>query len=182
MEAIGCAIACGKESRRVWMRRRWPRTFQQARLPLYAGGTSNSRGTVSRSGLTLSALYLGGTPLSFLVRRLLRCASSRSSCFSHNPIVQAFQRISKLLAAGAAFDASAWIGIPIAPARTSGIGYGAEYGVSRQRPPDPLQCELTHRLDLHGVLDRRKHTRADKDLSGLSLVAEPRGKTVPMAA
>jgi hypothetical protein len=75
-----------------------------------------------------------------------------------------FSESDKLLAAGAAFDASACIGIPIAPARTSGIGYGAEYGVSRQRPPDPLQCELTHRLDLHGVLDLREHPRTNQTL------------------
>ena len=57
------------------------RTYKQARLPLYAGGISISIWTLSRSGLTLSPLYLGGTPSSFLVRRLLQCASSPSSCF-----------------------------------------------------------------------------------------------------
>ena len=47
--------------------------------------------------------------------------------------------------------------------------------VRRQRPPDPLQLELTHRLDLHGVLNGHQHPRTDEDLPGLRLVAEPRG-------
>ena len=50
-----------------------------------------------------------------------------------------------------------------------------DYIVSRQRPPDPLQLELTHRLDLHGVLDLRQHAGADEDLSWLGLIAKARG-------
>jgi hypothetical protein len=52
---------------------------------------------------------------------------------------------------------------------------GRHHIVRRKRPPDPLQLELTHRLDLHGVLDLCQHSRADEDLSGLGLVAQARG-------
>jgi hypothetical protein len=54
--------------------------------------------------------------------------------------------------------------------------------VRRQGPPDPLQLELAHGLDLHGILDLRQHPRADEDLTGLGLIAKPRGDIVPMAA
>ena len=37
--------------------------------------------------------------------------------------------------------------------------------VRRPRPPDPLQLELTHWLDLHGVLDLSQHARANQDLT-----------------
>jgi hypothetical protein len=47
--------------------------------------------------------------------------------------------------------------------------------VRRQRPPDPLQLELTDRLDLHGILDLHQHARANENLTGLGLVAKPRG-------
>ena len=47
--------------------------------------------------------------------------------------------------------------------------------VRRQWPPDPLQLELAHGLDLHGVLDLHQHTGADQDLPRLCLIAEPRG-------
>ena len=47
--------------------------------------------------------------------------------------------------------------------------------VRRQRPPDPLQLELTDWLDLHGVLDLRQHSRTDEDLPWLGFIAEPRG-------
>ena len=50
-----------------------------------------------------------------------------------------------------------------------------QYIVRRQRPPDPLQLELTDRLDLHGVLDLHQHSRTDEDLSGLRLIAQSRG-------
>jgi hypothetical protein len=46
----------------------------------------------------------------------------------------------------------------------------ANHIISRQRPPDPLQLELTNRLDLHGVLDLRQHSRADEYLPRLGLV------------
>jgi hypothetical protein len=54
----------------------------------------------------------------------------------------------------------------------------------RQRPPNPLQLELTDRLDLHGVFDFRQHSRANQDLTRLDFVAKARGTldTVPMAA
>ena len=52
---------------------------------------------------------------------------------------------------------------------------GADHIVRRQRPPDPLQLELTDRLDLHGVLDLHKNSRADEDLSWLGFIAEARG-------
>ena len=53
--------------------------------------------------------------------------------------------------------------------------YGSNHIVSRQRPPDPLQLELTYGLDRHGILDLRQHPRTDEDLSRLRLVAQPRG-------
>jgi hypothetical protein len=43
--------------------------------------------------------------------------------------------------------------------------------VRRQRPPDPLQLELTDRLDLHGILDLHQHSRADQDLPWLGFIA-----------
>ena len=52
---------------------------------------------------------------------------------------------------------------------------GADHIVSRQGPPDPLQLELTHWLDLHGVLDFRQHARTDEDLSWPRLITEARG-------
>jgi hypothetical protein len=51
---------------------------------------------------------------------------------------------------------------------------GGEHIVSRQRPPDPLQLELTDQLDLHCILDLRQHPRTDEDLSRLGLVAQAR--------
>jgi hypothetical protein len=47
--------------------------------------------------------------------------------------------------------------------------------ICRQWPPDPLQLELTDRLDLQGVFDFRQHSRANQDLSGSGLVAQARG-------
>src|SRR5580704_13595412 len=47
--------------------------------------------------------------------------------------------------------------------------------ISRKWPPDPLQLELTDRLDLHGVLDLRQHSRADEDLTRLGFVAKTGG-------
>jgi hypothetical protein len=52
---------------------------------------------------------------------------------------------------------------------------GAKHVVGRQRPPDPLQLELTDRLDLHGIFDLHQHSRTDEDLTGLGFVAKPRG-------
>ena len=53
--------------------------------------------------------------------------------------------------------------------------HGADHVVSRQRPPDTLQLELTHWFDRHGVLDLRQHPRTDQNLPGLGLVAQSRG-------
>jgi hypothetical protein len=56
-------------------------------------------------------------------------------------------------------------------AEPSGFDVLAHYSdhiISRQRPPDPLQLELTHGLDVHGVLDLCQHPR-------LGLIAKPRG-------
>ena len=50
-----------------------------------------------------------------------------------------------------------------------------EHIVRRQRPPDPLQLELTDRLDRHGVLDLHQHPRTDEDLPRLGFIAKPRG-------
>jgi len=47
--------------------------------------------------------------------------------------------------------------------------------VRRQWPPDPLQLELTHRLDLHGVLDLPQHSRANEYLTGIGFAAKTRG-------
>ena len=44
-----------------------------------------------------------------------------------------------------------------------------------KRPSNPLQLELAYWLDFDGIFNRDQHTRADKDLSRLGLVAEPRG-------
>jgi hypothetical protein len=52
---------------------------------------------------------------------------------------------------------------------------GGNHIVSRQRSPDPLQLELTHCLDLDGILDLRQHSRADEDLPRLRFIAQPRG-------
>jgi hypothetical protein len=52
---------------------------------------------------------------------------------------------------------------------------GSNYIISRQWPPDPLQLELTHRLDLHGILDLRQHSRANEDLPRPGFIAEARG-------
>ena len=48
---------------------------------------------------------------------------------------------------------------------------GANHIISRQRPPDPLQLKLAHRLDLDGILDLCQHTRTNQDLPGLRFIA-----------
>jgi hypothetical protein len=53
--------------------------------------------------------------------------------------------------------------------------HSSKYIVRRQWPPDPLQLELTDRLDLNGVLDLHQHAPANENLTGLGLVAKPRG-------
>ena len=50
-----------------------------------------------------------------------------------------------------------------------------EHIICRQRPPYPLQRKLTHRLDVHGILDLHQHPRTDEDLSWLGFIAEARG-------
>src|SRR6516164_7107854 len=45
--------------------------------------------------------------------------------------------------------------------------------VRRQEPPDPLQLELTDRLDLHVVLDLHQHSRTNKDLPRLGFITQP---------
>jgi hypothetical protein len=58
--------------------------------------------------------------------------------------------------------------------RSSGIGGatgGADHIVSRQRPPDPLQLELTDRLNRHGVLNLCQNPSANQDLPGLRFIA-----------
>jgi hypothetical protein len=52
---------------------------------------------------------------------------------------------------------------------------GTDHVVSRQRPPDPLQLELTDRLDSDGVFDFRQHPRTNQDLPGLRFIAKARG-------
>ena len=54
-------------------------------------------------------------------------------------------------------------------------GFGRKHVVSRQRTPDPLERELTHRLDCHGILDCHQYARTDEDLPWLGFVAKPRG-------
>jgi hypothetical protein len=51
--------------------------------------------------------------------------------------------------------------------------YGGDYIVRRQGSPDPLQLELTDRLDPYGILDLHQHSRANEDLTRLGFVAEP---------
>src|SRR5262245_51552220 len=59
-----------------------------------------------------------------------------------------------------------------------------QYIVCRQWPPDPLQLELTNRLDLYGILDLHQHSWADEDLTRLGFVRsrEATLDTVPIAA
>ena len=60
----------------------------------------------------------------------------------------------------------------VAQLRASGVGrLGSDHIVCRQRPPDPLERELTHRLDLHGILDLHEHPRTDQDLPWLGFIA-----------
>ena len=59
--------------------------------------------------------------------------------------------------------------------QNAALRHGGNHIVRRQRPPDPLQLELAHRLDLHGVLDFHQHSRADQNLPRLGFVAEARG-------
>jgi hypothetical protein len=47
----------------------------------------------------------------------------------------------------------------------------ADHIISGQRPPDPLQLELAHGLDLYRVLDLHQHSRTDEDLTGFGLIA-----------
>ena len=55
------------------------------------------------------------------------------------------------------------------------LGDNANDVVRRQWPPNTLQLELTHRLDLHGTLNHRQHAGVDEDLSRLGFVAKTRG-------
>ena len=66
-------------------------------------------------------------------------------------------------------------GPPVAAVSPKALRHGSNHIVRRQRPPDPLQLELTHGLDLHRVLDLRQHSRADEDLPRLGFVAKARG-------
>src|SRR5271169_1213517 len=59
--------------------------------------------------------------------------------------------------------------------RSSIWGCGGENIVRRQRTPNPLECELTHRLNRYRILDRHENARTDQDLTGLSFVAKTRG-------
>src|SRR5271155_1120302 len=47
--------------------------------------------------------------------------------------------------------------------------------VRRQRSPDALERELTHRLDGDSILDCQQHPWANQDLTRLGFVAKPRG-------
>jgi hypothetical protein len=44
--------------------------------------------------------------------------------------------------------------------------------VRRQEPPNPLQLELTDRLDFHGILHFHQHSGTDENLPGLGLIAK----------
>ena len=57
----------------------------------------------------------------------------------------------------------------------STVGDSADHIVRRQRPPDPLQLELTDRLDLHCILNFHEHARTDENLTRLGFVAKPGG-------
>jgi hypothetical protein len=51
----------------------------------------------------------------------------------------------------------------------------SDHVVSRQRPSNPFQLELTDWLDLHGIFDLHQHSRADEDLPRPGFIAEARG-------
>ena len=53
--------------------------------------------------------------------------------------------------------------------------YGGDNVVRRQRPPDALQLELTHWLDLHCILDLSQDARTNEDLPWLGLIAKAGG-------
>jgi hypothetical protein len=40
-------------------------------------------------------------------------------------------------------------------------GFGGKHVVSRQRPPDTFERELTHRLDRDGIFNRHEDARTD---------------------
>jgi hypothetical protein len=61
------------------------------------------------------------------------------------------------------------------PAREYFLRFGSEYVVSRQRTPDTLERKFANGLDCDSNLDRHQNARADKDLTGLGLIAKPRG-------
>ena len=58
---------------------------------------------------------------------------------------------------------------------SNSCGNCGQHIVSCQRPPDPLQLELTHGLDLDRALDFHQHSRADEDLTRFCFIAQPRG-------
>jgi hypothetical protein len=55
------------------------------------------------------------------------------------------------------------------------VSHSAYHIIRRQKPPDPLQLELTDRLDFHGVLDCHQHSGTNQDLPRLDFIAEARG-------
>jgi hypothetical protein len=65
--------------------------------------------------------------------------------------------------------------LPMANRRRYGSTFysSANYIVRCQRPPDPLQLELTDWLDLNGVLNLHQRSWTDEDLTGLGFVAQP---------
>src|SRR5262249_53941357 len=81
--------------------------------------------------------------------------------------------------AGVASGAGGRAGQPLLRASQNNVPessrYACEYIVRCQWPPDPLQLELADRLDCDGVLDLRQHARTNEYLSGLGLIAQPRG-------
>src|SRR5579863_8634169 len=51
---------------------------------------------------------------------------------------------------------------------------GGQYVVRRQRTPNTLEHELTHRLDCDGILNRHQHAGTNKDLPRFGFIAKPR--------
>jgi hypothetical protein len=54
-------------------------------------------------------------------------------------------------------------------------GFNGEHIVGHHGPPDALDRELAHSLNLHNILYRHQHPRTNQDLARRSLITEARG-------
>ena len=68
--------------------------------------------------------------------------------------------------------------------RSMCCGRGRKYIVGGYRSANALQFKFDNRLDRHGILNQHHDTRANQNLTGLGLVAQPDATldTVPIAA